>query len=143
MRHHKHHGSLGLVSSHRRALLSNMAASLIAHGRIETTQARARAVRPYVEKLITLGKRGDLHARRQALARLKHRSAVDQLFNDVAPAFAERAGGYTRIIRTRQRAGDAAPMAIIELVDRAVVRETASGDKPKEKKAAGKETAGK
>ncbi len=139
MRHHKHHGSLGLVSSHRRALLSNMAASLITHGRIETTQARARAVRPYVEKLITLGKRGDLHARRQALAKLRHRPVVDHLFNDVAPAFAERAGGYTRIIRTRQRAGDAAPMAIIEFVDRAVAGEDAVEAKPEKKKAEKKE----
>jgi len=139
MRHRKHHGSLGLVSGHRRALLSNMAASLIAHGRIETTQAKARAVRPYVEKLITLGKRGGLHARRQALARLRRRPVVDQLFNDVAPAFAGRAGGYTRIIKTRYRAGDAAPMAIIELVDRAAAVEETVEAKPEKKKAAKKE----
>lgn len=139
MRHRKHHGSLGLVSGHRRALLSNMATSLIKYGRIETTQAKARAIRPYVEKLITLGKRGDLHARRQALAKLRHRSAVDQLFNDVAPAFAERAGGYTRIIKTRQRVGDAAPMAIIELVDQAAVEEDIVEVKPEKKKAASKE----
>jgi large subunit ribosomal protein L17 len=116
MRHRKHHGSLGLPTGHRRALLANLATALLTHGRIETTQAKARAVRPYVEKLITLGKAGDLHSRRQALAKLRYRPIVDRLFNDVAPVFESRAGGYTRIIKTRHRAGDAAPMAIIELV---------------------------
>lgn len=117
MRHRKHHGSLGLPTGHRRAVMANLATALLTHGRIETTQAKARAVRPYVEKLISLGKAGDLHSRRQALAKLRHRPIVDRLFNDVAPVFAERSGGYTRIIKTRFRAGDAAPMAIIELVD--------------------------
>lgn len=117
MRHRKHNGSLGLPTAHRRALLANLATALLTHGRIETTQAKARAVRPYVEKLISLGKAGDLHSRRQALAKLRHRPVVDRLFNDVAPAFAERPGGYTRTIKTRFRAGDAAPMAIVELVD--------------------------
>jgi len=117
MRHRKHHGSLGLPTGHRRALMANLATALLTHGRIETTQAKARAVRPYVEKLITLGKAGDLHSRRQALSKLRHRPIVDRLFNDVAPVFADRSGGYTRIIKTRFRAGDAAPMAVIELVD--------------------------
>ncbi|RMH60283.1 MAG: 50S ribosomal protein L17 [Zetaproteobacteria bacterium] len=117
MRHRKHRGSLGLPSGHRRAVLANLAAALLQHGRIETTEAKARAVRPYVEKLITLGKRGDLHARRQALAKLHHRQVVDRLFADVAPLYAERPGGYTRIIKTGYRAGDAAPMAVVELVD--------------------------
>lgn len=130
MRHRKHHGSLGLPSGHRRAVMANLATALLTHGRIETTQAKARAVRPYVEKLISLGKAGDLHSRRQALAKLRHRPIVDRLFNDVAPVFAERSGGYTRIIKTRFRAGDAAPMAIIELVDNisAGVKEEASED---------------
>jgi len=117
MRHRKHHGSLGLPSGHRRAVLANLATALLTHGRIETTQAKARAVRPYVEKLITLSKRGDLHARRRVLAKLRHRSVVDRLFNDVASVFSDRKGGYTRIIKTGFRAGDAAPMAMIELVD--------------------------
>ena len=117
MRHRKHHGSLGLVSGHRRAVLSNSAAALITHGRIETTHSKAKAVRPYVEKLITLGKNVSLHARRQALSKLRHRSVVDRLFIEVSPLFAERTGGYTRIIKTGYRAGDAAPKAIIELVD--------------------------
>jgi len=117
MRHRRHHGSLGLVSGHRRALLANLASALITHGSIETTHAKALAMRPYVEKLITLGKRGDLHSRRQALAQLRHRPVVDRLFNDVAPANSTRPGGYTRIIKTGFRAGDASPMAVIELVD--------------------------
>jgi len=117
MRHRKHHGSLGLVSGHRRALMANLATSLLTHGRIETTEAKARAVRPYVEKLITLGKRGDLHARRQALAKLRYRPIVDRLFGDIATACSDRPGGYTRMIKTGFRAGDAAPMAVIELID--------------------------
>ncbi len=117
MRHRKHHGSLGLPTGHRRALLANLATALITHGRIETTQAKARAVRPYIEKLITLGKSGDLHSRRQALAKLRHRPVVDRLFNDVATSFTDRPGGYTRIIKTGFRVGDAAPMALIELVE--------------------------
>ncbi|MFC1536365.1 50S ribosomal protein L17 [Pseudomonadota bacterium] len=126
MRHRKHHGSLGLPTGHRRALLANLATALLTHGRIETTQAKARAVRPYVEKLITLGKAGDLHSRRQALAKLRYRPIVDRLFHDVAPVFAERPGGYTRMIKTRHRAGDAAPMAIIELVEQVAVSEEAT-----------------
>jgi len=117
MRHRKHHGSLGLVTSHRRALLSNLAAALIAHGKIETTHAKAKAMRPYVEKLVTLAKEGSLHSRRQALSKLHHRDVVDRLFVTVAPVFAERAGGYTRIVKTGFRVGDAAPKAIIEFVD--------------------------
>ncbi|MBN4076794.1 50S ribosomal protein L17 [Mariprofundus ferrooxydans] len=117
MRHRKHRGSLGLVSGHRRALLANLATALLTHGRIETTEAKARALRPYAEKLITLGKRGDLHARRQALAKLRYRPIVDHLFGDVATACSDRVGGYTRIIKTGYRPGDAAPMAVIELVD--------------------------
>lgn len=117
MRHRKHNTSLGLVSGHRRAVLANLATALLTHGKIETTQAKARAVKPYVEKLITLGKNGDLHSRRQALAKLRHRPIVDHLFSDVAGAFSKRAGGYTRTIKTRFRVGDAAPMAIIELVE--------------------------
>jgi len=133
MRHRKHHGSLGLVTGHRRALLANLATALITHGRIETTQAKAHAVRPYIEKLITLGKNGDLHSRRQALAKLRHRPVVDKLFDDVAAAFGDRPGGYTRIIKTGFRVGDAAPMAMIELVE--------AGYKAKPVKAAAKPAA--
>jgi len=117
MRHRKHHGSLGLPTGHRRALMANLATALLTHGRIETTEAKARARRPYAEKLITLGNRGDLHARRQSLSKLRYRPIVDLLFGDVAAACSDRAGGYTRIVKTGFRAGDASPMAIIELVD--------------------------
>jgi large subunit ribosomal protein L17 len=137
MRHRKHHGSLGLVTGHRRALLANLASALITHGRIETTQAKARAVRPYVEKLITLGKNGDLHSRRQALAKLR-RPIVDKLFDDVATAYSDRPGGYTRIIKTGFRVGDAAPMALIELVEAGY---TAKPVKAAKKPAAKKEAA--
>ncbi|MDQ6989788.1 MAG: 50S ribosomal protein L17 [Mariprofundaceae bacterium] len=118
MRHRKHRTSLGLVSGHRRAVLANLATALLTHGKIETTQAKARAVKPYVEKLITLAKKGDLHSRRQALAKLRYRPIVDRLFGEVANAFEARPGGYTRIIKTRYRVGDAAPMALLELVDK-------------------------
>ncbi|MDX8384851.1 MAG: 50S ribosomal protein L17, partial [Ghiorsea sp.] len=105
MRHRKHRTSLGLVSGHRRAVLANLATALLTHGKIETTQAKARAVKPYVEKLITLARKGDLHSRRQALSKLRHRPIVDRLFGTVASAVGERAGGYTRIIKTRYRVG--------------------------------------
>ncbi len=141
MRHRKHRGSLGLPTGHRRAVLANLAAAVLTHGRIETTQAKARALRPYVEKLITLGKRGDLHARRQALAKLRHRQIVDLLFNDVAPNYADRNGGYTRIIKTGFRAGYAAPMAVIELVTEKVAPKKAAAPKQDEPKAEAKEAA--
>lgn len=117
MRHRKHRGSLGRPSGHRRALLSNLANELIMHGKIKTTEAKARAVRPYVEKMVSLAKRGDLHARRQALSKLRHRNVVDFLFHDLGPVFSDRSGGYTRITKTGFRVGDAAPMAVIEMVD--------------------------
>ena len=116
MRHGKAGKKLGRDASHRKALYSNLAGALITHGRIETTEAKAKAVRPYAEKLITLGKRGDLHARRQAMAELRSNDVVHRLFSDVAPRFADRDGGYTRIVKLGPRQGDAADMAIIELV---------------------------
>jgi large subunit ribosomal protein L17 len=117
MRHAKSGRKLGRDSSHRRALYANLAGSLITHGRIETTEAKAKAVRPYAEKLITLGKRGDLHARRLAMAELRSNDVVHKLFSDVAPRFSERNGGYTRIVKLGPRQGDAAAMALLELVD--------------------------
>ncbi len=117
MRHAKSGKKLGRDASHRRALYANLTGALITHGRIETTEAKAKAVRPYAEKLITLGKRGDLHARRQAMAELRSNDVVHQLFSEVAPRFAERPGGYTRIVKLGPRQGDAAPMALLELVD--------------------------
>ena len=107
MRHARSGKKLGRDSAHRRALYSNLASALITHGRIETTEAKAKAVKPYAEKLITLGKRGDLHARRLALAELRSNDIVHHLFLNVAPRFSERDGGYTRIVKIGPRQGDA------------------------------------
>ena len=117
MRHQKSGKKLGRTSAHRKALYSNLAGALIEHGRIETTVAKAKAVKPFAEKMITLGKRGDLHARRQALAALRSNDVVHRLFADVAPRFADRPGGYTRIVKLGPRQGDAADMVYLELVD--------------------------
>ena len=116
MRHARAGRKLGRDSAHRKALYSNLAGALITHGRIKTTEAKAKAVKPFAEQMITLGKRGDLHARRQAVAFLRQKPVVKSLFEDVAPRYAERPGGYTRIIKLGPRLGDAAEMAYIELV---------------------------
>ena len=117
MRHARSGKKLGRDSAHRKALYSNLAGALITHGRIETTEAKAKAVKPFAEKMITLGKRGDLAARRHALAELRSQDVVHRLFADVAPRFAERPGGYTRVVKLGPRQGDAASMALLELVD--------------------------
>ena len=117
MRHHRNGKKLGRDSSHRKALYSNLAGALIEHGRIKTTEAKAKAVKPLVEQMITLGRRGDLHARRQALSVLRSQDVVHQLFADVAPRFSDRPGGYTRIVKLGPRYGDAAQMVYLELVD--------------------------
>jgi len=117
MRHARSGKKLGRDSAHRKALYSNLAGALIEHGRIETTEAKAKAVKPFAERMITLGKRGDIHARRLALAALRSNDVVHQLFADVAPRFADRPGGYTRIVKLGPRQGDAAHMAYLELVD--------------------------
>jgi large subunit ribosomal protein L17 len=117
MRHGMQGRKLGRDSSHRRALYANLACSLIEHGRIKTTEAKAKAVKPYAEKMITLGRRGDLHARRQALAELHSQERVHQLFSEIAPRMADRPGGYTRIVKIGPRQGDAAAMVFLELVD--------------------------
>ncbi|NMB45318.1 MAG: 50S ribosomal protein L17 [Firmicutes bacterium] len=107
---------LGRDAGHRQALLRNLVASVLMEGRIQTTDAKAKAARPLVERMITLGKRGDLHARRQAAAFLGQDEAVEKLFADVAPRYRERSGGYTRIMKVGPRRGDAAPVSILELV---------------------------
>lgn len=117
MRHQRSGKKLGRDSAHRKALYSNLAGALIEHGRIQTTEAKAKAVKPFAEKLITLGKRGDLHARRQALAALRSNDVVHRLFADIAPRFSDRLGGYTRIVKLGPRQGDAADMVYLELVD--------------------------
>jgi len=117
VRHQRKGKKLGRDSAHRKALYSNLAGALIEHGRIKTTEAKAKAVKPFAEQMITLGKRGDLHARRLALAELRSQDVVHQLFADVAPRFADRPGGYTRIVKLGPRYGDAAEMVYLELVD--------------------------
>ena len=117
MRHHRAGKKLGRDASHRKALYSNLAGSLIVHGRIKTTVTKAKAVRPIAEQMITLGRRGDLHARRQALAYLHSNDVVTMLFSEVAPRFADRPGGYSRIVKLGPRWGDAAEMVYLELVD--------------------------
>jgi len=117
MRHQKTRNKLSRDSAHRKALLMNLSKQLIEHERIETTQAKAKAVKPEVEKLITLAKRGDLHARRQALSTLaQDKFAVHKLFTEVAPRYRDRPGGYTRILKLGPRRSDATEMVFIELV---------------------------
>jgi large subunit ribosomal protein L17 len=117
VRHARAGKKLGRDSAHRKALYSNLAGALIEHGRIKTTVTKAKAVKPIAEQMITLGRRGDLHARRQATAFLRSRDVVHKLFAEVAPRFKDRPGGYSRIIRIGPRAGDAAEMVYLELVD--------------------------
>jgi len=107
---------LGSGPDHERLLLGTLAAQLFTHGRIRTTEARSKAVRPLAEHLITFAKRGDVHARRQVLKTIPDRDVVHRLFSEIGPRYAERQGGYTRILKLGQRAGDGAPMALIELL---------------------------
>ncbi|WP_283638569.1 50S ribosomal protein L17 [Marinovum algicola] len=120
MRHAKGYRRLNRTHEHRKALLSNMAGSLIEHEQIKTTLPKAKELKRVVEKLITLGKRGDIHARRQAAAALKEDKDVAKLLEVLGPRYADRQGGYTRVLKAGFRYGDMAPMAIIELVDRDV-----------------------
>jgi large subunit ribosomal protein L17 len=120
MRHGKAHRKLNRTAEHRRAMFANMAAALIKHEQIVTTLPKAKDLRPIVEKLITLGKRGDLHARRQAVAQLRDVAMVKKLFDVLGPRYQERLGGYTRVLKAGFRYGDSAPVAVIEFVDRDV-----------------------
>ncbi len=118
MRHRVAHRKLGRTAAHRTAMLRNMAASLIKHEQITTTLAKAKELRPYTEKLVTLAKRGGLSNRRLAHARLMDDAQLVKLFDVIAPRYADRQGGYTRVLKAGLRASDAAPMAVIEFVDR-------------------------
>jgi large subunit ribosomal protein L17 len=145
MRHRKAGRKLGRTSAHRDALLRNLVTALLEHERIETTDAKAKELRRVADRMITLGKRGDLHARRQALAVVRTRDAVSKLFGPLAERYRERPGGYTRIMKLRTRVGDAAPLSLIELVDREAP-EAAKAEKPEKpakgaKKAAAAKTA--
>lgn len=117
MRHRRAGRKLNRNASHRKALMRNLVTELLRHGRIKTTLAKAKAMRSVAEKMITLGKRGDLHARRQALSFIQSKDVVHELFDTIAARYAERQGGYTRILKLGQRQGDAAPIAVIELVE--------------------------
>jgi len=116
MRHRAKGRQLSRTSSHKRALLNNMAASLFEHGRVVTTEAKAKELRPFAEKLITLARRGDLHARRLVERRIKDRETLGKLFSEIGPRFAARPGGYTRILKMGHRSGDGADIARIELL---------------------------
>jgi large subunit ribosomal protein L17 len=118
MRHGKTHRKLNRTASHRKAMFANMAAALIEHEQIVTTLPKAKEMRSIADKLITLGKRGDLHARRQAIAQIRDVAQVKKLFDVLGPRYKERNGGYTRVLKAGFRYGDNAPMAVIELVDR-------------------------
>ena len=146
MRHRSKTVKLKRNASHRRALLANLAISLIEHGRIKTTLGKAKALRPVAEKLITLAKRDDLHSRRLAIAFLRQKETVQKLFSETAPASKERQGGYCRITKLGARMSDSAPMAIIEWVDRVATGEEAPVEEvaaaaPAPKKAAKKKAA--
>ncbi|PYJ30821.1 MAG: 50S ribosomal protein L17 [Verrucomicrobia bacterium] len=134
MRHKKKTIKLGRTAEHRKALLANQVCSLIEHQRIKTTLAKAKAVRPLAERMVTLGKSGSIHARRTALATLRQKNAVKKLFNDIAPRSAERNGGYTRIVKLGQRTSDSAPMAFIEWVDMLEVVEAKPAEEKKTKR---------
>jgi len=116
VRHRKKGRKLSRTSSHRKATLRNMVTSLFRHERIETTTAKAKELRPYAERLITLARRGDLHSRRLARQKIEDREVLGKLFDDIAPRYMERPGGYTRILKLGNRKGDAAEMSLIELV---------------------------
>jgi large subunit ribosomal protein L17 len=118
MRHRWGGRKLGRTTSHRRAMLRNMVTSLLEHEQIETTDAKAKEVRRLAERMITLGKRGDLHARRLAMRVVRSRAVAAKLFDELAPRYRTRPGGYTRVLKTRRRVGDAAPLSLVELVDR-------------------------
>ena len=117
MRHNKRGRKLSRKTAHRKALMSNLAVALITNKKIKTTDAKAKELRTYVEPLITFAKRGDLHARRQVLKKIRHKNVVRELFDNIGPSFSDRNGGYTRITKLGFRDNDCAPVSIIEFVD--------------------------
>lgn len=139
MRHQRAGRKLGRVSSHRLAMFRNMLASFFEWEKIETTVCKAKELRPLAEKLISLGKRGDIHARRRVFCMIPNKKIIQKLFSEIAPKFEKRMGGYTRIIKTGHRPGDSAPMAVIELLKEAAPakkKKAAAGKKPRAKAAA-------
>ena len=142
MRHRRRRGKLSRPSAHRSALLRNLVTSLLDHELVETTDARAKELKRIADRMITLGKRGDLHARRQAASVIRTREVVSKLFGGLAERYKARPGGYTRVLKSRIRVGDAAPLSIVELVDRAAPGKTPETPKKKapEKKARARKT---
>lgn len=132
MRHLKRTAKLGRTGEHRNAMLANLVCSLIKHKRVTTTLAKAKAARSVAEKMVTLGKKGTMHHRRLAAARLHQEDAVKTLFNEIAPAQKDRNGGYTRIVKLNQRQGDASQLAILEWVELSAVTEAPAASKPAE-----------
>ncbi len=124
----------GKTSSHRAMMFRNLVTSLIKHGRVETTLPKAKELRSWGDKMITLGKRGDLHARRQALSVITEKEVVKKLFDEIAPMYQDREGGYTRVVKLGNRTGDAAPMAVIELVGKREAEKKEAKPKKKKKK---------
>ena len=141
MRHRMHGRKLNRTSSHRQAMLANMAMALVKHEQITTTLPKAKELRPYVEKLVTLGKRGDLHARRLLIAKIGDHATASKLIDVLAPRYAERPGGYVRVLKAGFRQGDNAPMAVIEFVDRDVDAKGLDSGPVQEKKAEEEATA--
>ncbi len=137
MRHRLNTRKLGRTSSHRVAMYRNLVTSLLDHEKVETTHAKAQEVRRLADRMITLGKRGDLHARRQALAIVREKGVAAKLFDELAPRYADRAGGYTRVVRTRRRRGDAAELSIVALVE-GDAAPAAKGDEAKARKTGAK-----
>ena len=136
MRHRRRGGKLGRPSSHRLALVRNLVTALLEHERVETTHAKARELRRMADRMITLGKRGSLHARRRALRVIRSPEVAAKVFGDLAERFRERPGGYTRVVKLRDRVGDAAPLSLVELVDRADAAKLAGKEKAGRKGAA-------
>src|SRR5688572_28704231 len=141
MRHGKVHRKLNKKPEHRKAMFANMCAALIKHEQITTTLPKAKELRPIVEKLVTLGKRGDLHARRQAISEIRDIAMVKKLFEVLGPRYKERAGGYTRVLKAGFRYGDSAPVAVIEFVDRDVDAKGKDSGPVQERRAEAEESA--
>jgi large subunit ribosomal protein L17 len=141
MRHRNARRKLGRTSAHRIALLRNLVTSLLEHEQIETTDAKAKELKRYADKMITLGKRGDLHARRQALRVVKSADVTSKLFSTLADRYREREGGYTRVLKLRTRVGDAAPISLVELVDRPAPAKAKAADEKAAKAAKPKKSA--
>jgi large subunit ribosomal protein L17 len=136
VRHRRRGGKLGRPSGHRLALVRNLVTALLEHERVETTHAKARELRRVADRMITLGKRGNLHARRRALRVIRRADVAAKVFGDLAERFRDRPGGYTRVVRLRDRVGDAAPLSLVELVDRADAGQSATEEKAGRKAAA-------